>query len=81
MFLLQDKPGVCIIRATPSHLSDGPAWRIMKMNEYEVTCVSKPNRFSTHEHITHIGNPAAGWKITRELAIQKIVQVDRLSIR
>ena len=42
------------------------------MKEYEVTCVTKPNRFSPHEHITHIGNIADAWKITRELAIQKI---------
>jgi Protein of unknown function (DUF3892) len=42
------------------------------MKEYQVTCVTKPNRFSAHEHITHIGNIAAAWKITRELAIQKI---------
>jgi hypothetical protein len=42
------------------------------MKEYQVTCVTKPNRFSAHEHITHIGNIAGGWKITRELAIQKI---------
>jgi hypothetical protein len=27
---------------------------------------------SQHEHITHIGNAQGGWRITRELAIQKI---------
>ncbi|SRR6266498_154863 len=42
------------------------------MKEYQVTCVNKPDRLSPHEHITHIGNITAGWKITRELAIQKI---------
>lgn len=42
------------------------------MKEYEVNCVTKPDRFSTHEHITHIGNILAGWKIERELAIKKI---------
>jgi hypothetical protein len=42
------------------------------MKEYQVTCVTKPNRFSTHEHITHIGNISDKWMITRELAIQKI---------
>jgi hypothetical protein len=42
------------------------------MNEFEVTCVTKPDRFNQHEHITHIGNTVANWKITRELAIQKI---------
>lgn len=25
------------------------------MNEYQVTCINKPNRMSSHEHITHIG--------------------------
>jgi hypothetical protein len=42
------------------------------MKEYQVTCVTKPNRFSPHEHITHIGNTADRWIISRELAIQKI---------
>jgi Protein of unknown function (DUF3892) len=42
------------------------------MNEYQVTCVTKPDRFSTHEHITHIGNIADKWKITRESAIERI---------
>ena len=58
------------------------------MREFQVTCVTKPNRFSTHEHITHIGNTSDKWKITRELAIQKIESkqeafytVDRISGR
>jgi hypothetical protein len=42
------------------------------MKEYQVTCVTKPDRFSTHEHITHIGNTANNWKITRESAITRI---------
>ncbi len=42
------------------------------MKEYEVTCINKPDRFSTHEHITHIGNIAGQWRLTRELAIKKI---------
>jgi len=42
------------------------------MKEFHVTCINKPNRESTHEHITHIGNVAGGWKITRESAIQRI---------
>ena len=42
------------------------------MKEFEVTCINKPNRFSSHEHITHIGNLAGQWRITRELAIMKI---------
>jgi hypothetical protein len=42
------------------------------MSEYQVTCVTKPSRFSTHEHITHIGNIANKWKITHESAIRRI---------
>jgi hypothetical protein len=42
------------------------------MSEYHVTCVTKPDRFSTHEHITHIGNTASNWKITRESVITRI---------
>jgi hypothetical protein len=42
------------------------------MNEYQVTCITKPDRFSTREHITHIGNSADKWKITRESAIARI---------
>ena len=42
------------------------------MSEYQITCVTKPDRFNTHEHITHVGNINDKWKITRESAIQKI---------
>ena len=42
------------------------------MSEYEVTCVTKPDRNSRHEHITHIGNAAGGWRLTRESAIERI---------
>lgn len=41
------------------------------MNEFQVTCITKPDRFSPHEHITHIGNQGS-WCITREAAIQRI---------
>jgi hypothetical protein len=34
------------------------------MKEFEVTCINKPDRFSTHEHITHIGNLAGQWRLT-----------------
>lgn len=40
--------------------------------EYEVTCITKPNRLNVHEHITHIGNIAANWRMTREEAIRRI---------
>lgn len=42
------------------------------MSEYEVTCINKPDRSSTHEHITHIGNITGQWRLTREAAIRSI---------
>ena len=42
------------------------------MADCRITCIVKPNRFSQHEHITHVGNPQAGWQITREHAITNI---------
>ena len=36
----------------------------------KVTCVRKPDRYSTHEHITHIGG--YGWEVSRETAISQI---------
>jgi hypothetical protein len=46
------------------------------LKEFLVTCISKPNRMSSHEHITHIGNitndPANKWRLTREEAIGRI---------
>lgn len=42
------------------------------MKEFEVTCINKPDRMSSHGHITHIGNIAGAWCITREDAIRRI---------
>lgn len=42
------------------------------MKEFEVNCVTKPNRQSAHEHITHIGHTVNKWRLTREAAIQRI---------
>jgi Protein of unknown function (DUF3892) len=42
------------------------------MKEYEVNCITKPDRFSAHEHITHIGNTDGKWTLTREAAIRRI---------
>jgi len=42
------------------------------MAEYHVTCINKPHHQSKHEHITHIGNLAEKWRITREAAIRII---------
>lgn len=43
------------------------------MADVVVTCIRKPSLLSTHEHITHLGNPAAGWMWTREAIIQSIL--------
>ena len=42
------------------------------MTNVQITCITKPNPQSSHEHITHVGNPAAGWKWTREQVIASI---------
>ncbi len=42
------------------------------MADVNVTCITKPHPQSPHEHITHLGNPAAGWKWTREEVIASI---------
>jgi putative lipase involved disintegration of autophagic bodies len=38
----------------------------------QVTCINKPNHQSAHEHITHIGNLAERWRVTRETAVYEI---------
>jgi hypothetical protein len=40
------------------------------MPTYQITCITKPNRQSTHEAITHLGN--SGGKFTRSQVIDKI---------
>jgi Protein of unknown function (DUF3892) len=42
------------------------------MADVRVTCITKPNPASPHEHITHVGNPAANWEWTRERVIASI---------
>lgn len=42
------------------------------MADVQVTCITKPDPSSPHEHITHLGNPGAGWKWTREQVIASI---------
>jgi hypothetical protein len=42
------------------------------MADYQVTCINKPHHLSPHEHITHIGNLADKWRLTREAAISQI---------
>ena len=42
------------------------------MADVQVTCITKPHLLSPHEHITHLGNPAANWKWPREQVIASI---------
>jgi hypothetical protein len=42
------------------------------MADVKVTCITKPHPQSPHEHITRLGNPALGWKWTREDVIRSI---------
>ncbi len=44
------------------------------MADCEVRCITKPDRMSSHEHITHIGNQHANppWRWTREDVIASI---------
>ena len=42
------------------------------MADCQVTCITKPYPESSHEHITHIGNPSANWVWTREAVIRSI---------
>ena len=42
------------------------------MADVQVTCITKPHPQSPHEHITHLGNPAANWKWTRDQVIGSI---------
>lgn len=42
------------------------------VGDFQVTCIHKRDRMSSHEHITHIGNVDGGWCLTRESAIQRI---------
>ena len=40
------------------------------MSDVQVTCITKPNRDSTHESITHLGG--AGWRWTTQQVIASI---------
>jgi hypothetical protein len=42
------------------------------MPDYQITCITKPDRANRHEHITHVGNNAGNWKLTREDTIRRI---------
>lgn len=42
------------------------------MADVQITCITKIHPQSSHEHITHVGNPAANWKWPREQVIASI---------
>ena len=42
------------------------------MADVQVTCITKPHPQSSHEHITELGNPRAGWKWSRDQVIASI---------
>jgi hypothetical protein len=42
------------------------------MTDFEITRINKPHHLRAHEHITHIGNLAGHWRLTRESAIARI---------
>ncbi|MBU6388540.1 DUF3892 domain-containing protein [Patescibacteria group bacterium] len=42
------------------------------MANCQITCITKPNVNSSHEHITHVGNPSVPWKLTVEQVIKNI---------
>ena len=42
------------------------------MANCQITCITKPNVNSSHEHITDVGNPSVPWKLTVEQVIQRI---------
>lgn len=42
------------------------------MADVQVTCIKKSHALSTHEHITHLGNPQSNWMWTREQVIASI---------
>lgn len=42
------------------------------MADAQVTCITKPHPQSPHDHITHLGNPAANWVWPREQVIESI---------
>jgi hypothetical protein len=42
------------------------------MADVQITCINKQPRNSTHEGITHLGNPSANWRWTRQQVIDSI---------
>jgi len=44
------------------------------MADCQITNIRKPDRFNSHEHITHVGNLALGWVWPREDVVRSIEQ-------
>ncbi len=42
------------------------------MREYEINCINKPNRNSTHEQVTHVGHNLHRWRLTHKSVISRI---------
>jgi hypothetical protein len=40
------------------------------VTDCEITCITKPNVHSAHEHITHVGNPS--WSVKR-LTVENVI--------
>ncbi len=40
--------------------------------DVQVTCITKPHPQSSHEHISHLGDPTAGWTWPREKVIESM---------
>jgi len=66
--LKREGRGCCFHRPNPNTAKN---WK-GNMADVQVTCITKPYPQSPHEHITHLGNPAANWKLTREQVIASI---------
>lgn len=42
------------------------------MAEFQVTCINKKDRSSSHEAISHIGNQEQKWRLSRKEAVRRI---------
>jgi hypothetical protein len=42
------------------------------MQEFQVTCINKPAQSRLHEDITHIGNSANRWRLSKQSIIWRI---------
>lgn len=42
------------------------------MADCQITCITKPNVHSAHEHITHVGN--SGWSMKR-LPVEEVIRM------